>query len=65
LRRELFGTAEALPERCDLFLSQLQFEHDQAAIEESKTGVSQRDLYKDRLISLAERWELRIRKEPT
>lgn len=64
LRRELFGTAEALPERCGLFLFQLQFEHDQAAIEEGKTGGSQRALYKDRLISLAERWGLRLRERP-
>lgn len=64
LRRELFGTVEALPERCGLFLSQLQFEHDQAAIEEGKTGVSQRARYKDRLISLAEHWGLRLRGRP-
>ena len=64
LRRELFGTAEALPERCGLFLSQLQFEHDGAAIEERKTGVSQRARYKDRLISLARRWGLRLSERP-
>lgn len=64
VRCELFGTAEALPERCGLFLSKLQFEHDHAAIEEGKTSVSQRAPYKHRLISLGERWGLRLRERP-